>query len=85
LATARGRHRAAGAAAIVDHDLLAERLAHALGDRARQRIVAAAGRKRHHQRDRADRIGLRRGASDGAGDQRRGEQCGPQHVTRLSG
>ena len=46
-----GRDRAAGAAAVLDHDLLSERLAHPLGHQARQRVIAAAGRERHHQRD----------------------------------
>jgi hypothetical protein len=42
--------RAAGAAMVLDHDLLAERLAHELGDAARQHVVAAAGRVRNDQR-----------------------------------
>jgi hypothetical protein len=53
-----GRDRAAGAAAILDHHLLPERLAHALGDEARERIIAAAGRERHDQRDWTRWIGL---------------------------
>ena len=38
-----GRDRAAGAAAVLDHDLLAERRAHGIGDDARHHVVAAAG------------------------------------------
>ena len=60
-----GCERAAGAGAIVHHDLLAERLAHLLGHHARQRIVAAAGRERNDQRDRPVGIGLRVGARCG--------------------
>ena len=55
------RDRAAGAAAVLDHDLLAERLAHLLGDDARHHVVAAAGRVGHDQRDRPVGIVLRRG------------------------
>ena len=51
------RDRAAGAAAIVDDDLLAERLAHLVGDAARRGAGAAAGRERNDERDRARRIG----------------------------
>ena len=54
------RDRAARPALVLDHDLLAERLAHLLGDDARHHVVAAAGRIRHHQRDRARGIVLRR-------------------------
>ncbi len=56
---ARG-DRAAGAGAVLDDDVLAERLAHLLGDDARHHVVAAAGGVRHHQRDRPGRIILRR-------------------------
>src|SRR5262249_17120635 len=51
-----------GAAAIVDHDLLAERLAHALGGGARHGVGSAAGREWHDQRDRSAGIVLRGGA-----------------------
>jgi hypothetical protein len=37
-----GRDRAAGAAAVLDHDLLAERRSHGIGDDARHGVVAAA-------------------------------------------
>ena len=50
---------AVGAAAVLDHDLLAERVAQPLRDQPRDGVVAAAGRERHDQRDRARRIGLR--------------------------
>ena len=56
------RDRAARAALVLDHDLLAERLAHLLGDDARHHVVAAAGRIRDDQRDRPRRIVLRGGA-----------------------
>ena len=52
---ARGLARAdvaAGARPVLDHDVLSERLAHALADEARHDVVAAARRERHHQRDR---------------------------------
>jgi hypothetical protein len=42
----------AGAAAVIHHDLLANRPAHLLGDHATQRVVAAAGRKRNDERHR---------------------------------
>ena len=54
------RDRAAGAALVLDHDLLAERAAHLLGDDARHHVVAAAGRIGNDQRDRPRRIVLRR-------------------------
>ena len=50
------RDGAAGAAAVLDHDGLAEPRAHPLGDDARDHVVAAAGRVGHDQRDRARRI-----------------------------
>src|SRR5262249_40377247 len=53
------RDRATSAAAVLHHDLLAERAGHLLGNDTRQRIVAAAGGKRHHQRDRTRGIILR--------------------------
>jgi hypothetical protein len=46
------------AAAVVDHDLLAERLAHLVGDHAPQRIVTAARRERDDEGDRPGRVGL---------------------------
>ncbi len=55
------RGRAAGAGAVLDHDLLAERLAHLLGRDAREQIVAAAGRVRHDQGDRTVGVVLRVG------------------------
>src|SRR5215471_3519370 len=53
------RDRATSAAAVLHHDLLAERAGHLLGNDTRQRIVAATGGKRHHQRDRTRGIILR--------------------------
>ena len=63
---------------VLHHDLLAERRAHAVGDRARHDVVGAARRQRNHQRDRPvgivalrcgrrDKRGLR-GHSDGNGE-----------------
>ncbi len=54
-----GRDRAAGAAAVVDDDLLAEDFAHLVGDAARRGAGAAAGRERNHQGDRPRGIALR--------------------------
>jgi hypothetical protein len=50
---------AAGAAAVLDHELLAERPAHVLGNQARQDVIGAPRRKRHHDGDRTRRIDLR--------------------------
>jgi alkanesulfonate monooxygenase SsuD/methylene tetrahydromethanopterin reductase-like flavin-dependent oxidoreductase (luciferase family) len=58
-----GADHAAGAAAILDHDLLAERVRKLLPDDAAHRIDAAAGRIGHDHGDRAGRIILRRGRS----------------------
>ena len=55
------RDGAAGAAAVLDHDGLAEARAHPLGDDARDHVVAAAGRVGHDQRDRVGRIIRRAG------------------------
>jgi hypothetical protein len=55
-----GADHAAGAAAILDHDLLAERVRKLLPDDAAHRVDAAAGRIGHDQRDRSGRIILRR-------------------------
>ena len=57
---ARAAERAAGAADILDHQLLAERLAHMLGDDPRDHVARAAGGERHHHRDGPRRIALRR-------------------------
>jgi hypothetical protein len=61
LATARVATVPPGAAAIVDDDLLAERLAHLVGDAARGGAGAAARGERDHQGDRARGVALRRG------------------------
>ena len=75
------RHRAgadgaAGAAAVVDDDLLAEDLAHLVGDGAADDRGRAAGRERDDQRDRPVRIGLRGGRSERAADRQRGQDRG---------
>ena len=46
-----GADRAAGAAAVVDDDLLAEALAHLRRDAARDDVDRAAGRERHDETD----------------------------------
>src|SRR5262249_25795182 len=51
--------RATGAAAVVDHELLADRVRHPIGDDACHNGGAAAGRERHNQRDGPGRIVLR--------------------------
>src|SRR5262245_24315360 len=53
------RDGAAGAAAVLHYDLMTEPAGHLLGNDARQRIVAAAGGKGHHQHDRTCGIVLR--------------------------
>jgi hypothetical protein len=50
-----------GAAAVIHHDLLADRPAHLVGDHAPQGVVAAAGRKRDDERDRPGGVYLRGG------------------------
>ena len=68
-----GRDAAAGAAAILDHDLLAERRAHPVGDDARHGVVAAARRVGNDQGDRAGRIVLRK-RGRGERDRRQGKR-----------
>ena len=50
-AGARRNHRGLLVRAVVDDDGLAKRTRHLVADQARDRIGAAAGRIRHHQRD----------------------------------
>jgi hypothetical protein len=52
---------------MIDHDALAEQLAHPIADHARDDRGAAARRERNHQRDRPRRIILR--------ENRRGDAC----------
>ena len=69
--------RAAGAADVLDHQRLAERLAHLLGDDARDHVARAAGRERHDHGDGAVGIVLRRGATPATAQQRRAiSACG---------
>ena len=56
---ARGNHPP-GSADVLDHDLLAERLRHAVLNDARDRIGYAAGRERHHEGNGTAGIDLRR-------------------------
>ncbi len=55
-----GAGHAAGAADVLDHDLLAENLAHARCHDAAEHVGRAAGRERNDHRDRLGRIALRR-------------------------
>ena len=57
-----GADESAGAAARVDHDLLAHLIGQRLRDDARRRVGAAAGRIRRNQLDRLRRISLAPGA-----------------------
>ena len=56
-----GAERAAGAAAVVDHDLLLEDFLQLLPDHAGDQVVRPAGRERHDQPDRLRRKLLRGG------------------------
>ena len=67
LGDSTGTQRAAGAGPVLDHELLTERRAHALGEQPRQHVVAAARRKRHDNDHGTGRIDLRarwRGGAD---------------------
>ncbi len=67
-----GADDTAGAAAVIDEDLLAQSLAELIGDDAADHVVAAAGRERDDHADRAARIVVR-------GRCRRGEQRQREH------
>ena len=56
-----GRDQAAGAAAVVDDELLAELRGHAGRENARDHVRRAAGRRRENDADRLVRVGLRGG------------------------
>ena len=73
---ALGAGHAAGAADVLDHDLLAEDLTHALGEHAADGVLRPARRERDHHGDRARRIILR-----GCGCQQRhyGRERGDQN------
>ena len=73
-----GADHAAGAAAIVDDDRLAQRMRQPVGDDARHRVDAAAGRERHDQRDRTGGIALRAGA-ERRQQKRDGARRAPSH------
>jgi len=66
-----GADDAAGAAAVIDEDLLAEPFAELVGDDAADHVVAAAGRERDDHADRAARIIVRGGRP---GESRQREQ-----------
>jgi hypothetical protein len=53
----------ARAGAVLDDDRLPERAAHALGEQTPDDVGRAARRKRHNDRDRLRRIGLRMGSA----------------------
>ena len=53
------RQRAGCADDVLDHDGLAQRLAHALGENARQHVGGPGRREWHHHGDRARWVGLR--------------------------
>ena len=75
------RDGAARAAAVLDHDGLADARRHFLGNDARDHVVAAARRIGHHQGDRANRIfgrGGTGGAKYGTKRERRSENSRPQ-------
>ncbi|MDT4838576.1 hypothetical protein FQZ97_723360 [compost metagenome] len=69
-----GTDRAAGAAAVVDHELLAQLLGQLRGQRARKGIGAAAGRERHDHGDGLGRPGI--GMGRGCCEQRGGADAG---------
>jgi hypothetical protein len=76
--------RAAAAGDVLDHDLLAERLAHVLPENAREHVGRSARGERHDHGDRPDGVGLLRPCARTGGDQQsRGEYDGskkPHHV-----
>ncbi len=83
---ARAAERAAGAADILDHQLVAERPAHMVGDDARHHVARPAGRERHHHGDGARRIALcrsryRRGRQEACCDKRNRQGNGTLHGT----
>jgi hypothetical protein len=81
---ARAADRAAGAADILDHHLLAERFRHAFRDDARDHVARSAGREGHHDRDRPGGVGLRKsrrklGSGQARHHQRRRDRCRGPH------
>ncbi len=78
-----GRDAAVRAGLVVDDDRLAELVGQALADDARHRIVAAAGRGRHDDRDHLARVGIGR-LGNGARHRSavgNANQCGSQDVS----
>jgi len=69
-----GADHAAGAAAVVDHDLLAEAVAELDGDQAPDHVVAAARRERNDHPHRTGGIILGRGEAGGGEHQAGGSQ-----------
>jgi len=81
----RGADRAAGAAAILDHELVGELLRQLLRDGPRGDVGQSAGRERHHDADRLGRPGAlreRRGRGEQASDGGEQQPCGPRGKTR---
>ena len=72
-----GADSAAGAGAVVDHDLFTEQLTHLVGDAAADDRGRAARRKGNDERDRARRIVLRAGAVETCGESDRDSDCDP--------
>ena len=78
---ARGNHPS-GSADVLDDDLLAERLRHAVLNDARDRVGYAAGRERHNECDGTAGIGLRRckaGRRNACDKKRRCERACERH------
>ena len=74
---------AAGAAAIIDHDRLAEPLAERIGNQPRDRIDGATRRERHDQADRMRRVVVGKSAA-GAEDEERRKENKPSHIASLA-
>ncbi|SPA02282.1 hypothetical protein CBM2626_B150002 [Cupriavidus taiwanensis] len=68
-----GADRATGAGLVVDDNRLAEFFTHMLGYQTPHHVHRTARGKRHHQRDRSGRIGLRANAQ---GERRDGHEQG---------
>ena len=83
-----GRDIAAGAGPVLDDERHAEQLLHLLADDAGEHVARAAGRERHHQRDRPARIvgrARRRGPSQGQTGRQHGEARETRHTSRVAG
>jgi hypothetical protein len=81
VSNAAGRQRAAGAAQGFDHDRLAERSLHRIGDDARQRVGRTARRKTDYHRHRMRRIRFRRRQSSAC--QNRDQRASDRFIARA--